>query len=93
MSNGYLLLLRNQNNQISAVLSHDQAGRLEELSVLHTYLLKNLQFGAVRAELHSLLPKETLSQARERIQQDHPRPLAAVTKDDLSAQEIEEQVG
>ena len=91
MSNEYILVLRNQDNHIYASMSHNQAEFLQELSVLHNYLLNNLEYGAVCAEVHSLLPGEKLPQAVERIEQDHPRPLTSVTKDDLSAQEIREQ--
>lgn len=89
MSNEYILVLRNQNNQISGGVSHNEAGFLVELSVLHNSLLHNLKNGAVRAEVHRLLPEENFIQAIERIEQDHPKPLVSVTKDDLSAQEIE----
>jgi hypothetical protein len=91
MSNEYVLILRNQNNHIYAAMSHNEAEFYQELSVLHNYLLNNLKYGAVRADVHSLLPEETLPQAIERIEQDHPRPLTTVTKDDLSAQELGEQ--
>ena len=91
MSNEYILVLRDQDNHIYASMSHNQANLLQELSVLHNYLLNNLEHGAARAEVHSLLPGEKLSQAVERIKQDHPRPLTSITKDDLSVQEIREQ--
>lgn len=90
MSNKYILLVRNQNNNIQASMNHDNAEFIHELSVLHSYFLNNLKYGAVRAEIHNLLPEEKLPQAVERIERDNPKPLAAVTKDDLSAQEIEE---
>ena len=73
MSNDYILVLRNQDNHIYAGMNHTGADRLQETSVFHNYLLHNLKYGAVRAELHSLLPGEKLSQAVERIEQDHPR--------------------
>ena len=84
----YLLILRDQNNRICAGMAHNRAGFLEEFSVLRNFLLNNLRSGAIRAEVHSALPEETFSQTMERLRQEHPRPLATVTKDDLSTQEM-----